>query len=191
MKPNIILITTDQQRVDSLGCYGFELASTPNIDRLAKNGVLFERAYCTSPVCTPSRATLYSGRYVGNHGAWNVGTKIPEDETLLSHRLSSEGYRTHHIGKAHFEPYFTKPDVSRESTEPGWETNFEDFSGPYYGFETVELAMGHSLYGLRGHYGQWVKEQTGQTEFSVECRSSSKFGGEAYIWDIPEHCHSS
>ncbi|MGI2295136.1 sulfatase family protein [Paenibacillus sp. GXUN7292] len=191
MKPNIILITTDQQRKDSMSGYGFSNAQTPHLDRLAKEGVVFERSYCTSPVCTPSRASLYSGKYVSKHGAWNVGTALPEDEKLLSHRLTEAGYRTHHIGKAHFQPYLSPLEQSRESILTGWEQNFESFDGPYYGFQTVELAMGHSLYGGCGHYGMWLKQRSGRTTFEASSDCREKFGGEAYDWQIKESDHSS
>ncbi|NOU62500.1 sulfatase-like hydrolase/transferase [Paenibacillus sp. LMG 31461] len=190
-KPNVILITTDQQRKDSLGCYGSDFVHTPHLDQLANDSALFERAYCTNPVCTPSRASIYSGKYVSHHGAWNVGTAISEDEVLLPHQFAEYGYRTHHIGKAHFQPYFITPDQSMESKEEGWETHAEQFHGPYYGFQSVELAIGHSLYGMRGHYGLWVKEQSGKTAFDAERKGTMAFGGEAYDWDLPEHLHNS
>ncbi len=81
-RPNILLITTDQQRSDSLSCYGSEFTGTPNLDRLADEGVLCERAYCVNPVCTPARASMLSGRYVSRHGGWNVGMSVPDDEPL-------------------------------------------------------------------------------------------------------------
>ena len=61
--PNILWICSDQQRFDSLGCYGNPFVETPNLDRLAQEGILFEHAYSQSPVCTPSRASFLTGRY--------------------------------------------------------------------------------------------------------------------------------
>ena len=55
--PNILIITTDQQRTDSLSCYGSTFTDTPHLDRLASEGICLERAYCTNPVCTPARAS--------------------------------------------------------------------------------------------------------------------------------------
>ena len=62
-RPNILFICTDQQRFDSLGCYGNRHIRTPAIDGLAEQGVLFEQCYVQSPVCSPSRASLLTGRY--------------------------------------------------------------------------------------------------------------------------------
>ncbi|MCG9126497.1 sulfatase-like hydrolase/transferase [Candidatus Poribacteria bacterium] len=149
LTPNILIITTDQQRTDTLSCYGSPFTDTPNIDRLAADGVCLERAYCTNPVCTPARASIFTGKYVSRHGAWNVGMNIPEDEPMISHRLSEVGYRTHYIGKAHFQPFGASPENSietRNNTE-----RYPDFQGPYYGFETIELALGHATYGIAGH----------------------------------------
>ena len=63
---------TDQQRYDSLGCYGFERAHTPNIDQLAKEGVLFENNYVPNPICTPSRSSLWTGRYLPRDGVYRL-----------------------------------------------------------------------------------------------------------------------
>ena len=67
-QPNIILFFSDQLRQDALGCYGNGICQTPNLDRLASEGVIFNQAYTSSPVCSPSRASLISGQYPHNHG---------------------------------------------------------------------------------------------------------------------------
>ncbi|MEI6512730.1 MAG: sulfatase-like hydrolase/transferase [bacterium] len=193
MQPNIIFITTDQQRTDSLGCYGAPFAKTPALDAMAHRGVRFERAYCTNPVCTPSRASILTGKYMGRHGAWNVGVDVPPEELFLSHRLKSLGYRTHLIGKAHFNAWAGDNDVSVECID-NWRKRFPAFRGPYYGFDEVEIALGHTTFGLAGHYGSWLDEKLGHPcddAFPIHKRSSSTFQGEAYDWDIPLELHSS
>ena len=192
-QPNILIITTDQQRTDSLSCYGSPFTETPHLDRFAAEGVCFERAYCANPVCTPARASIFSGRYVSRHGAWNVGMSVPEDEPLLSHRLAAVGYRTHYIGKAHFQPFGGTAAQSIETSRDT--TRYPDFRGPYYGFETVELALGHATYGIAGHYGEWVGSQVSEQQFNSYSKatrqSESGFGGEAYDWEIPLKYHNS
>ena len=139
-RPNILLVTTDQQRTDSLSCYGSTFTDTPHLDRLAQQGVRFDRAYCTNPVCTPSRASIFTGLYPSRHGAWNVGVNVPE-QPLLSHRLAEVGYTTGYVGKAHLQAFFGTPAQSAESA--GANARYPDWYGPYYGFETAELAIMH------------------------------------------------
>ena len=196
-RPNVIVVTTDQQRRDSLSCYGSPFTSTPHIDRLAADGVVCDRAYTPNPVCTPARASLFTGQYVSRHGAWNVGMNVPEETTMLSHRLAGLGYRTHYIGKTHFQAYMGK-EASRESLD-GWEQRFANWDGPYYGFDKVELCLAHTIGGIAGHYGLWVKEQAGRsgdddlTRFRTARPLSDgpKFGGRALDWDLPVAWHNS
>ncbi len=102
-RPNILIVTTDQQRIDSLSCYGSNFTYTPNIDRLATEGERLDRAYCTNLVCTPREPRSSPARQVSRHGAWNVCVHCPEGEWMISHILAEAGYRTHYVGKAHFQ----------------------------------------------------------------------------------------
>ena len=70
-KPNILFIFSDQHRGDTLGSVGHPVIKTPNLDKLAKEGVVFRRCYTNSPLCVPARSTLASGLYVNQHGAWD------------------------------------------------------------------------------------------------------------------------
>ena len=89
MKRNILLITTDQMRYDALGCNGGEIARTPNIDRLAAEGINFRRAHNQNVVCMPARATIVTGQHVSSHGVWMNGVCMPEDRAY--HRTSPQG----------------------------------------------------------------------------------------------------
>jgi arylsulfatase A-like enzyme len=191
--PNMIIVTTDQQRVDSMGCYGSAWMKTPHLDKLAAGGVVFDRAYCANSVCTPSRASLFSGRYLSRHGAWNVGTHVPEDTVMLSHRLAAADYRTHYVGKAHFQPH--GPDSSSKESIPGWRDRYPQFKGPYYGFQTVELSLGHGTYGLAGHYGAWLRTQVSEARLEelnqAAMRGAYDFSCNACDWSLPAALHSS
>jgi len=193
-RPNVLLITTDQQRFDSLGCCGSAFMHTPNLDRLAAQGALVERAYCCNPVCMPSRASIFSGRMVSRHGVWDNGVNLPEDVPLVSHRLADLGYRTHYVGKTHFQVSGGTRDQSREAGD-GWEERFPAWTGPYYGFETVELSIGHTKGGLRGHYGAWVRQQVSQADWDryqeADMRGEYFFGCNAFDWDLPTELHNS
>jgi arylsulfatase A-like enzyme len=157
-RPNILVVCTDQQRTDTLSCYGSSFTHTPGFDRVAERGTRYTRAYCPSAVCTPSRASMMSGQYTVRHGAWNVGVNTGDDVTFLSHRLADAGYETRLVGKAHFESYTADASRSRESVN-GYRAGYGDWTGPYYGFQNVELALGHAVWGLSGHYGAWLRER--------------------------------
>ncbi len=101
---NILFIMCDQLRWDYLSCYGHPHLQTPNIDRLAKNGVRFTRAYVQSPVCGSSRMSFYTGRYVQSHGAsWN-GFPLKVGEMTLGDYLRPLGMDAVLVGKTHMEP---------------------------------------------------------------------------------------
>lgn len=106
--PNIVLFLVDQLRQDALGCYGSQICRTPNLDRLAADAMVFDRAYTTSPVCSPARASILTGLYPHNHGvminthiapAWcrGLSTEIPTFSGLLNER----GYALDYVGKWH------------------------------------------------------------------------------------------
>ena len=100
-RPNILWICTDQQRFDTLGCYGNKFVKTPNIDRLAASGVRFTNAYCQAPVCAPSRASMLTGRYPRICRVRNNGQDIPKEEILVTRLLHDNGYACGLSGKLH------------------------------------------------------------------------------------------
>ncbi len=101
IRPNILVIMTDQLRRDALGAYGCDWIPTPNLDRLAREGVTFENATCDNPICTPSRASILTGKTVPAHGVRCVHDVLPDDEVLVTERLRRAGYRTALVGKLH------------------------------------------------------------------------------------------
>ena len=123
--PNILWICTDQQRFDSLGCYGNDFVKTPNIDRLAERGVLFENAFAQSPVCTPSRASFLTGRYPRTTRCRQNGQTIPADERLLPRLLKdSADYVNGLSGKLHLS--YCKP-TSLSGTEHRIDDGYDEF----------------------------------------------------------------
>ncbi|HEY2430559.1 MAG TPA: sulfatase-like hydrolase/transferase, partial [Acidimicrobiales bacterium] len=105
MGRKILFVTTDQQRYDTLGCNGGQLARTPVVDRLAAEGIRYERAIPQSVVCMPSRSTIITGQLPTTHGVWMNGVPLPTDAPSVADTLRDAGYRTALIGKAHFEPF--------------------------------------------------------------------------------------
>ena len=154
---NVLLITTDQQRADTLGVYGNTVCDTPNLDRLAAEGTRFTACRCQNPYCQPSRATILTGTYPSTHGVTTVGVDLPADmvDKSVSRQLATNGFQTALFGKGHFASAFpTFPTRQVESVEgsalvdPGW-------SGPYAGFDRVELVLfGHNIRMSSG-MGSW------------------------------------
>lgn len=100
-RPNILLVLCDDLRYNALGCMGHPHLKTPNIDRLAKEGLLFENSFCTTSLCSPSRASILSGLYAHAHGVTNNFTEYPDDMDTFPKRLDAAGYETAYIGKYH------------------------------------------------------------------------------------------
>lgn len=105
---NVILYFTDQQRADTLGCYGQELDVSPVLDKLAKEGVLFENAFTPQPVCGPARACIQTGRYPTETGCYVNGIGLDYNEITIAKELNKVGYETAYVGKWHLASDFTK-----------------------------------------------------------------------------------
>lgn len=100
-QPNIVFIFSDQQRWDTCGCYGQPMDITPNLDRMAGEGVRFEHAFTCQPVCGPARACIQTGKYATEIGCETNHRMLPVDEKTIAHRLSEQGYQVGYIGKWH------------------------------------------------------------------------------------------
>lgn len=105
-KPNIIYIMSDDHCAQAIGAYDMRLASlnpTPTIDRIAKEGMLFENAFCTNSICTPSRAAILTGQYSQTNGVLDLSGRIGEDQQYLPKEMRKLGYTTAMIGKWHLK----------------------------------------------------------------------------------------
>ena len=100
-RPNVLFILCDDLRPYALGCYGSKNVRTPNMDRLASEGVLFQNTFCTTSLCSPSRASILTGLYAHGHGVRDNFTELPSNLTHWPQRLREEGYATAYLGKWH------------------------------------------------------------------------------------------
>ena len=191
-KKNILLITSDQQHHFTIGKFNPEIR-TPNLDRLCDEGTYFDRAYTVNPTCTPTRASLITGKYPSQHGAWTLGTKLQEDVHTIGEDFSAAGYRTALVGKAHFQPLAsTEKYPSLEAYPvlqdlPFWKSFDENF----YGFEHVDLARNHVSEAHVGqHYALWMEEK-GCANWRDYFRSPTGTldRGKTLTWEIPEEYH--
>ncbi|MDR3709448.1 MAG: sulfatase-like hydrolase/transferase [Capsulimonadaceae bacterium] len=192
-KLNLLLITSDQQHFDTLGARNPRI-KTPNLDRLAREGTRFDRAYTVSPVCSPARSTIITGMYPSWHGCWNLGCKLPEDVPTLGDALQQGGYATALIGKAHFQPLASGPDCESIECQPVLrDLDFwRKFNGPWYGFEHVELARNHTDESHVGqHYALWMEEKGLDNWRDYFCEWPPRPGEPVrrHRWDLPEELH--
>ena len=131
-KPNVLVIHTDQHRIECLGASGNTDIRTPHIDALANDGVRYDNSFCPFPVCTPSRYSLLSGRYVHEHRGWtNHSTLRPGTPTFPS-ILKDAGYKTKAVGKMHFTPTyldlgFDEMELSEQNGPGRWDDDYHRY----------------------------------------------------------------
>ncbi|MFO7898963.1 MAG: sulfatase-like hydrolase/transferase, partial [Planctomycetota bacterium] len=134
-RPHILILMPDQMRADCMSCARHPAVRTPNIDRIATEGVRFEQATTVSPVCMSARASFISGRYPHSHGMWTNRGRLPADALTLFHVLRDAGYFTAHIGKSHYYSH---------GGRPGEKTHMREYEGYMHarGFDAVHETTG-------------------------------------------------
>jgi arylsulfatase A-like enzyme len=178
-RPNVVFILTDDQRWDCMSCAGHPFLKTPNMDRLAAEGARFANAFCTTSLCSPSRASYLSGLYAHTHGVVNNFTEYPAELPSYPRRLQAAGYRTAYIGKWHM-------GEDNDNARPGfdyWASHRGQ--GTYYD-TTFNINGNRQL--LKGYYTHrvtdlavdWLK-QTARSPFLLVLGHKAPHG----IW-IPE-----
>ena len=141
-RPNILLLYTDQQRHDALGANGNAEIHTPNLDRLASEGLNFDHYFVQNPVCMPSRLSFLTGQYPSTLGVTHMGVPVPEDIVALPHLLRNSGYTSANIGKLHFLPHANRDHRTIH---------------PAYGFDHLEISDEPGPYA--DAYRAWVARQ--------------------------------
>src|SRR5262245_24390578 len=101
-RPNVLLVMADQLAAWTLPAYGNHTAVAPQLAQLGAEGVVFDAAYCSSPLCTPSRSSLLTGQLVSRIGAYDNAADFPSETPTLAHHLRRAGYLTVLVGKMHF-----------------------------------------------------------------------------------------
>ncbi|MHB1150810.1 MAG: sulfatase-like hydrolase/transferase [Eubacteriales bacterium] len=125
--PNIIFFFTDQQRWDTVGCYGQTLPVTPNLDQMAQEGVKFENAFTCQPVCGPARACLQTGKYATGTGCYKNDMALFPDEKTIAHYFSEAGYEVGYIGKWHLASQGDQFNYRTKPVPPQRRGGYKDF----------------------------------------------------------------
>ena len=124
--PNLLFIFADQLRASALGYMKDEAVKTPHLDKLAAQGMLFTNAIANSPVCTPSRASMLTGKHSLNAHCFANDVRLPVNETSIADELNTAGYRSAYIGKWHLD------GISRHMlTPPERRHGFDDYWASY------------------------------------------------------------
>ena len=143
-RPKILLLYTDQQRWDTIRAGGFDWMHTPNLDRLAAQGTLFNQCYVNCPVCMPSRMSMLSGLYSSAFSQPTNGIEMPDGIRVAPNYLKPYSYHTANIGKLHF---INHASFDRDHSQPY----------PDYGFDTAIISDEPGCYD--DAYIRWVREQ--------------------------------
>ena len=178
-RPSVLLIMTDQQRSDALGAAGNAVIRTPHLDALARQGVLFTDCWVQHPVCMPSRASIFSGRYPSAHRVRTNGVALPRQEKTLAQIFLENGYRTGGAGKFHFLPHLNRQLPTME-THPG----------PFYGFQEFHIGEDDRT----GEYGPWLKrnhpEYSGKRDHELPVELHHTYWTASHTIDFIRKCAS-
>lgn len=177
-KFNVLFFITDAMRADHMSCAGNPKLKTPNLDRLAKEGIRFTNHFCTNPICMPNRATLITGVYPNVHGVRSNGINLRPDIPTIIRTLRKKGWHTTAIGKIHHQYWLGPFKHKSRSAEclTDWSTDRdksypvrENFPLPYYGYEEVEVISGNGTV-CAGHYTEWLEEKAPEIAEDMKIR---------------------
>lgn len=184
--PNVLVVLADELRADTLGCFGNPICQTPNLDRLASQGTLFEQCMITQPTCTPSRASLLTGCYPSALRSRMVGCYTPDDPRFLPRVLAGQGYRTASIGKLHLIPQVAEIDRFEQAV-----------ATDYYGFAEVDIVNGHGMQVRGPNYSRWLADKVPDLDARMAAVEPLTPGVnnhtgslQTHTWILPADAHS-
>ena len=182
--PNILLIWADELRADALGCFGNTIVKTPNLDRLAKRGTVFEQCMVTQPTCTPCRASVLTGCFPSAIRSRMVGCYTPDDPRFLPRVLGDHGYRTASIGKIHLVPQRAEQALINDHKAI-------DGTLDYYGFQEIDLVDGHGSGNFGDSWEAAREEMAPDWRERRDARRKLDGVGSTHVYELPAEIHSS
>lgn len=203
--PDFLFFIVDQYHPGCTGFAGHPLVKTPNLDTLASQGTVFNRAYTPQPLCMPARASLFTGRTPRGHGVRMNGISLNPAIPTFTGALSQAGYQTHCSGKIHLRNSAPPRGVSLAKIDPVaypecrplWLNNtITDLPLPYYGLQSVDYVNGHG-HNSYGHYVHWLRENYPkeaklffeETPLEPPSPASELFNRSSYKWALPAELH--
>jgi arylsulfatase A-like enzyme len=161
-RPNILFIMTDDHASHALSCYAGKINKTPNLDRIAKEGMLFKNCFCTNSICAPSRAVILTGKYSHINGVIDNRKKFDPTQQTFPMLLQKAGYETAMIGKWHLKTDPTGFDY--------W--NVLPGQGTYYNPAMIEMGerkkhTGYTTDIITDHALNWLKQRSSQKPFCL------------------------
>ncbi len=186
-RPNVVIVLCDDLRWDTMGCAGHPHVKTPQIDRLANEGVHFVNSFCTTSLCSPSRASILSGQYAHSHGVVDNFTEYPTDLDSLPRNLQTAGYATAYIGKYHM-------GEDNDEPRPGFDW-FITHKGQGKYFDTEFNVNGQERKVFPGYYTHvvtemaldWLKRQTPDKPFFLMIGQKAPH---SFYTPEPKYAHS-
>ena len=205
MRPNFLLIITDQWHPRCFGYAGHPIVRTPNIDNLATSGMNFTRVYSPQPLCMPTRASLFTGLTPRGHGVRMNGIPLNPSIPTFTEALRLSGYLTYCSGKIHLNSSNTPNDIPIEKLDKNkfpessklWrEGKIKKLPLPYYGLQEIDLCNGHG-HGSVGDYDAWLKSEHpdkahlfyDRVELEESSHAKDLFNRQSYKWALPHELH--
>ena len=189
-RPNILWYCTDQQRFDTIGALGNRHVQTPVLDNLVKNGVAFTNAYCQSPICTPSRASIMTGLYPSRaRNTRNGNDTFPDDVPLISKLIADSGYECGLIGKFHLVSAGRRPEPRLNDGFGYWQHSHaprDDWPNGTHAYADWVRDQDHDLNSMRDS-NQNVDPQFHQTKWASDCAIDyigQDHGGKPWLLNI-------
>lgn len=187
-RPNLLFVLSDEHRYDCFGATwkapGEPVVRTPAIDSIAGDGTVYDHAYCTLPICTPSRYSILSGLYVRQHGGWNNRSTLAPEHEAFPRRLRDAGCNTAAVGKMHFTPTyldvgFDRMTLAEQAGEGKYEDDYHRFlleAGQFDALDYIDQTPD-----LRARAGDdyWAKLGTARSSVPEEYHSTTWVGDRA------------
>lgn len=203
--PDVVMIITDQWHPRCLGYAGHPLVRTPNLDRLAAEGTVFDRMYTPLPLCMPARASLFTGQTPRGHGVRANGIPLDPAVPTFTEAMRRAGYRTHCCGKIHLHNGAPPDGVDLDTLDPAdypecgslWrQGRIDRLPLPYYGLDGVDYCGGHG-HGSYGDYTRWLSAHRpdlaplffDRVPTEPPGPAAKLFNRSLYKWALPAEAH--